>query len=238
MAEEQPLLQQFAALKLDNQNVRDEMRSVKADARSKEDTIRDLEQQIQSLKTDLKSKDDILRALEQKVPLEVQAAKIGKDVRMRYLEEHRRRMGSKNIQHGRFKAGNHAAHRGRALVDALLYQSGERHDVNIYADLYGVEPKFVLQFQDIHEIITVCGFHGTLKSDGQMQSKFEDTFKGLVDYVKKADNAEKVKAEFKGSSLLSRKHQALEACFDEIIAADSPRYRGRPAKEAEKGMED
>lgn len=218
MAEEEPLRQRFAALNLENENFRDEVRSLKADARSKEDTIKILEQKIRSLKDDI-------GALGQKLPLEDQAAQIGKEVRMRYLEEHRRRMGLK-LQTGHIKAGNRAAHRGRPLVDALLYQSGERHDVNVYADLYGVEPKFVLHFKDIDEIIKVCGFYGTLKSDGQMQSKFEDTFRGLLDDVKNAGNLEKVKAEFKGGSLLSRKHQALEDCFDEIITANSPRYRG------------
>lgn len=55
-----------------------------------------------------------------------------------------------------------------------------------------------------------------------MESKFANTFKGLVDDVQNIGSLEKVKAEFKGSSPLSRKYQELQGCFDAMIAANSP----------------
>jgi len=227
MATDESLLRRrFATLSLENENFRDELGSLKADSRSKEDTIRELEQKIQRLEADIRLKEEDFRAREKKLLLDDQAAQIGKEVRIRYLEEYRRRMGLKGIQISHIKAGNRAAHRGRPLVDALLYQSGERNDANVYVDLYGVDPEFVLRFKDVEEVVAVCGYHGTLKSDGQMQPKFEDAFRTFLDDVKNADNLDDLKVEFRGSSLLSRKHQALQSCFDEIIAADSPRYRG------------
>lgn len=226
MAEGASVLKRLAALEFKNEGLRDEVRSLKADKISKEDTINLLEQRIRYLEIDIRSKEESLNVLKQKYPSTEQAVRIGKEVRMRYLEDHRRRMGLKNVQLGLIKAGNRAAHRGRPLVDALLYESGERHDINVYADLYGVEPKFILMFQDVDEIITACGFHGTLKSDGQMQPKFEVAFRGILEDVKNRDDLEVVKVEFEGSSLLSRKYHALEACFDEIISANPPRFRG------------
>lgn len=143
---------QIASLQLEIQNDRDELRSLKADARSKDETIKTLEQKV--------------LLLEQELLHQEYAAQIGKKVRMRFLEGHRRRMGLRGTATGHIPTGNRAAHRGRPLVDALLYRTGERDDVEVYIDLYGVDPLLLLQFEDIGEIIEVCGFYGTLKSNG------------------------------------------------------------------------
>jgi hypothetical protein len=62
-------------LELEAECLRDELQSLKADARLKS--------------RDLDAAHHIVRALEQKALLGEQAARIGKVIRMRYLEEHR-----------------------------------------------------------------------------------------------------------------------------------------------------
>src|SRR5438045_6405585 len=132
MAKEELFLKRIAALELEAECLRDELQSLKADARSKE--------------CELNAARDIIRALQQKGLLKEQAARIGKEIRMRFLEKHRLRMNLKvtAIGHGHIKTGHRAAHRGRPLVDALLYQAGERNDVNVYSELYSFARSYLL----------------------------------------------------------------------------------------------
>jgi hypothetical protein len=94
----------IAALELEAECLRDELQSFKVDARLK--------------KRDLDAAHHTIRALEQKALLGEQAARIGKEIRMRYLEEHRLRMNLKvTANRSRSdKTGHRAAHRGPALV--------------------------------------------------------------------------------------------------------------------------
>ncbi len=59
-----------------------------------------------------------------------------------------------------------------------------------------------------------------------MSPKFENIFKGLLDAVKNVGSPEKVKAAFKDGSLLSGKYHELQDCFDAVIAANPPKWRG------------
>jgi hypothetical protein len=62
---------------------------------------------------------------------------VGREVRLRYLEHHRQRMGRAIGKQGyeRIKDGDRAVHRGRPMVDALLCLTGLMSDHETYRDL-------------------------------------------------------------------------------------------------------
>jgi len=133
---------------------------------------------------------------------------------MRHLDRYRcQQMGLKG--HGDIQIGNRAAHRGRALADAILYQTGKRADTDVFEDIYGVDPFYLLKLKHIEDFVTACGFHGSLKYEKLMKSGFENAFTEFLDEVKQAGSPEKVEAGFKkGSSLLSLHYASLEYIYD------------------------
>jgi hypothetical protein len=97
--------------------------------------IRSLKAEARSYQKELEASGPIARTKE--------LGTVGKEVRMRYLELHRRRMGRRigDAGYSHIKSGDRAVHRGRPLADAQLYHNGERSDPDVYEDLYGVSPK-------------------------------------------------------------------------------------------------
>ena len=86
--------------------------------------------------------------------------KIGKEVRMRFLECHRQRMGKRigEVGYGHIKSGDRVAHRGRPLADAWLYQEHQRSDPDVYEDLYGISPAKMQEWRDIPGMVEISGF--------------------------------------------------------------------------------
>ena len=101
-------------LETEKQLQADEIRALKAETRSYQDELRSLNSKVQSL--------------EEQALQETPAGDIGKEVRLRYLERHRQRMGKGigNLSKERIKCGDRAAHRGRPVADALLCLTGYR----------------------------------------------------------------------------------------------------------------
>jgi hypothetical protein len=97
---------------------------------------------------------------------------------MRYLESYRRCMGLPPSDGGNdaIKSGDRAAHRGRPLVDAWLYETGQRNDAGVYKNLYGISFSLLIKWRDIPEVVEVCGFHASLKSDSTMMPRFQSLF--------------------------------------------------------------
>ena len=106
---------------------RDEIRALKAEARSYQDELSSLTGRVQSL--------------EEQALQDAPATNIGKEVRLRYLERHRQRMGRGigKLGYDRIKCGDRAAHRGRPVVDAVLCLTDLITDRGVYPDLYGVD---------------------------------------------------------------------------------------------------
>lgn len=109
-------------LETEKQLQQDEIRALKAEARSYQDELRSLNGKVQNL--------------EKQALLETPARNIGKEVRLRYLERHRQRMGRGigKLGYERIKCGDRAAHRGRPVVDALICLTGLITDREVYPD--------------------------------------------------------------------------------------------------------
>ena len=92
------------------------------------------------------------------------AGNIGKEVRLRYLERYRQRTGKGigELGYERIKCGDRAAHRGRPVVDALLWLTGLITDREVYPDLYGVIPETVKKWKEVPEVIEITGFYASL----------------------------------------------------------------------------
>jgi hypothetical protein len=153
---------------------------------------------------------------------------IGIDVRMCYLESCRRRMGLPLSDGGNDakKNGDRAAHRGRPIVDAWLYEMGHRKASAVYKDLYGISFSLLMSWRRIPEVVDVCGFHASLKSDGTMKSRFQTLFDELFDAAAAHTSMEKLAAAFKQDKILLSKYGEVQNCYDAIIAANPPRWRG------------
>ena len=93
--------------KLETENLLqgDEIRALKAEAQSYQDELRSLNGKAQSVEA---------QALR-----ETLTGNIGKEVRLRFLERHRQRMGKRigMLGYERIKCGDRAAHRGRPVGD-------------------------------------------------------------------------------------------------------------------------
>ena len=186
----------------------DEIRALKAEARSYRDDLSLLNSKIQSL--------------EEQELHDTHARKIGKEVRLRYLEQHRRRMGKSigDLGRSRTRSGDFAAHRGRPEVDALLCLTGLITDREVYPDLYGVKPETLRQWKDVEEIIQITGFHASLQSEGKLTSDFQVPFDRLLALAKTFVSSVELKAAFSENKALQRLHGELQNCFDKIMNAD------------------
>ena len=188
---------------------RDEIRALKAEARSFQDEIQSLNSRVQTL--------------EERTLHSTPALTIGREVRLRYLERHRQRMGRPigALGHARVKSGDRAAHRGRPVVDALLCLSGLVTDRDVYADLYGVSPEKMREWKDVSEIVEITGFRASLRSEGRLGREFEAPFERLRDVATGYASEGELRAAFEENRTLQLLQGELQDCYDRIVAANS-----------------
>lgn len=65
-------------------------------------------------------------------------------IRQRFLECNNNNQSSSS--HRIIRMGNAAAHEGDAVTDADIYLSGQRNDIDLFIDLYGVRPETAAEF--------------------------------------------------------------------------------------------
>ncbi|CAM6106697.1 unnamed protein product [Calypogeia fissa] len=138
---------------------------------------------IEKLEAERLSQQEEIRELKVETMEETPARNIGREVRLRYLENHRKyRMGRHIgiLGHDRIKRGDRAAHRGRPMVDALLCLSADITDREVYPDLYGVGPEIIKQWKDVPGIIEVTGFRASLVSEKKLTNEFQTHFQNLL----------------------------------------------------------
>jgi hypothetical protein len=198
-------------LKMDKTLQRDEICSLRAEARSLQHEVSTLNRQIRDIKAE--------------VLQDAPATNVGREVRLRFLELHRRRMGQgrRKFDEARIKCGNRAAHRGRPVVDALLCLTGLMDDDQVYIDLYGVTPRTAQKMMHVPEMIEVMGFHASLKADGKLTPEFRSLFERLLTSASMFSCPMELRTAFKEDKALQNCHSALQDCFDRIVAASLPR---------------
>ncbi|KAL8700702.1 MAG: hypothetical protein Q9201_005308 [Fulgogasparrea decipioides] len=190
----------------------DEIRALKAEARSYEDEVRLLNDKIQRL--------------EEQTLLETPAKMIGKEVRLRYLERHRQRIGRSigKLGYERIKCGDRAAHRGRPVVDAWLCLTGLMPDREVYKDLYGVDLESMEQWKHVPEMIEITGFRASLQSEGRLTADFQVLFERLIEVAKTYFSSVDLRAAFGDNKTLQKLQGEMQNSYDEIVAAN---LRGR-----------
>ncbi len=196
----------------------DEIRALKAEANPYQDELRLLNGKVQSQ--------------EQQALQETLAMNIGKEVRLRYLERHRQRMGRGigKLGYERIKCGDRAAHRGRPVVDALLCLTGLITDRGVYPDLYGVDPETIKQWKDIPEMIEVTSFRASLQSEGRLTRDFQLLFERLLEVAKTYFSSTELKAAFREDKTLQQLQDELQNRYYRIVAAN-PRGRQDPSSQ-------
>jgi hypothetical protein len=200
------LNEEIDRLQLSNLLLRDEISSLKAEAHSYCEEVALCNRRLQTL--------------ESQVLKDTPALIVGREVRLRYLEHHRQRMGRAIGKQGyeRIKAGSRAAHRGRPMVDAMLCLTGLMSDHETYRDLYGVAPREMWEKMDVPEIVAVTGFRASLQSDGKMTDQFRRLFERLLEALKKDESPAELKRGFKEDKVLQQCHDGLQDCYDKIVA--------------------
>ena len=185
--------------------------------------------EIRALKTEARSYQDELKSLKSKVKsLEAQelqetlAGDIGKQVRLRYLERHRQRMGKGigKLGYERIKCGDRAAHRGRPVVDAMLCLTGLMTDREVYKNLYGVEPEIMKECKDVPEVVEITGFRASLQSEGRLTKDFQVLFERLIKKAKTFAFPMQLRAAFSEDRALQQLQVDLQDCYDKIVAAN------------------
>ena len=179
------------------------------------DEIRSLKNRCQSYENELMASGSQSR--EYKTPLE----EIGIKVRMRFLDQYRAYRKKEHIPRDMIKEGDRAAHRGRPLEDAWLYESSRRSDLETYKDLYGIPIHKVREWARVHEIVESCGFHGSLQNSGLMTSEFRVLFSEICTVGYMCITAEGFQKAFESDRRLQNNYDELQRCFDRI----SPKLR-------------
>ena len=184
------------------------------------DEIRALKVEVRSYQEELRSLNGKVHSLESQAIQEAPFKTIGQEVRLRYLENHRRRIGRKigNLGTERIKCGDRAAHRGRPVVDALLCLTGVITDREVYRDLYGVDAEIVKKCMDVPEVIEVAGFRASLQSDGKLTPDFRVNFERLLTLAKTYRSPTELRAAFRENQTMRQLHDALQNSYDKIVA--------------------
>jgi hypothetical protein len=178
--------------------------------------------EIRALKVEARS---YLTELEASGPKAQEIEKIGKEVRMRFLECHRRRMGKPigGAGHAHIKSGDRAAHRGRPLADAWLYGNHQRSDPEVFEDLYGISPASMQEWKDIPGVVDISGFRASLQSEGTLPDKFRTLFEQYLARIKLYPTPTALRAAFMEGTTLQYKQNELQACYDELVATNQHR---------------
>jgi hypothetical protein len=114
----------------------------------------------------------------------------------------------------------------KRVVDAWIYETGQRKDDVVYKDLYRISFSLLINWRDILEVVQVCGFHASLRSNGTMTLRFHTLFNKLFDAAAAYSSTEKLAAAFKQEKILLSKYSELQNYYDAITAANQPRWRG------------
>ena len=141
---------------------------------------------------------------------------IGIKVRMRFLDQYRIYRKKEHIPRDMIKKGDRAAHRGRPLEDAWLYENRRRSDLKTYEGLYGISTYKVREWAHVHEIVEICGFHGSLQSAGLMTDEFRVLFSDICSVGYMCDTAKGFQRAFESDRRLQNNHDELRRCFDRI----------------------
>ena len=195
--------------------LKDELRASKAEARSYHD-------ELERSNTKLQEAERLIHRHS-----EDPATEIGRDVRHRYLEHHRRHKMALPFNGDLIKAGSRAAHRAKPIADAWLYTTGGRTDTHVYADLYGITPEEMMaKWKGVPEVVEVRGFHGTLKSEFGVSEQFLALFGEFESAVQRYESPEEFRRGFDADGKLQRVYCELQDCYDAIVHAN-PRSGGR-----------
>lgn len=200
------LNEEIDRLKLSNLLLRDEISSLKAEAHSYCKEVVSLNGRLQ--------------ALESQVLQDTPALIVGREVRLRYLERYRQRMGRAIGRQGYecIKAGDRAAHCGRPVADAMLCLTGLMQDHEAYRDLYGVTPGEIREKMDVQEMVDATGFRASLQSEGWMTDQFQRLFERLLEVAGKYESPTGLKSGSKEDKVLQQCYDRLQDCYDKIIA--------------------
>ena len=201
--------------------MRNEVEKLRTEKLLQGDEIRALKAEIRSYQDEMGSLSDKVQCLEGQALRETPARIIGKEVRLRFLERHRKRMKKSigPLGHERIRGGDRAAHRGRPVVDALLCLTGEVTDHGVYTDLYGVSPELMEKVRDIPEIIEITGFRASLQSEGIMTKEFEVLFQRVFKLANTYFSPTDLRGGFGGNKALQQLQGEIQNCFDKTIAA-------------------
>ncbi|ERF68438.1 hypothetical protein EPUS_03756 [Endocarpon pusillum Z07020] len=193
-------------LEMDKLLQRDEIRSLKAQERAYQSEISLLSRKVQEMEAQAR----------QDAPV----TDVGKQVRLRYLEQHRQHMGrpQQRVDYDRIKCGNRAAHRGRPVVDALLCLTDSVHYDEVYMDLYGITPRVMKEMMDVPEVVEVVGFRASLQSEDKLTPSFQSQFQRLLEIVLRYPSTRGLMKAFKEDKNLQQCHSALQDCYDSIMA--------------------
>ena len=200
--------------------LKNEVERLKAEKLLQGDEIRALKAEIRSYQDEMTSMSSKVQSLERQALQETPALTIGKEVRLRYMEQHRQRMGKKigNLGYDRIKRGDRAAHRGRPVPDALLCLAGDMTDHGVFSDLYGVSPEIMEKCKDIREIVEITGFRGSLKSQGWLTRDFEVLFERAIKLAKTHVSLTDLRSGFEGNKVLQQLQNQIQDCYDKIVA--------------------
>ena len=238
-----------AALEGEKQDKEDELRHLRSAKRSYEETILTLSRQLSTIeaeKRSLQAELKFMNSAEDKVyrqdlelqKLQGQASQeeaikaIGREVRLRFLENHRRchlnrRRDAQSNE--RMKAGNRAAHRGRPVPDAYLCVTGAV-EPDVYEDLYGVSPEDMAPrdakgkhkgkgWCEVPDMADLVGFRGSLCSEGKLSSDFKDEFKALLRAAHLYDTPAALKNGFqRGDRELTHPQERMTRIFDDVVS--------------------
>ena len=217
--------QEMKKLVLEKELQRDEMKKLVLEKEQQRDEICALKAEARSYQEELRKSTLKVQDLETKGLRETAVKDVGQAVRLRYLERHRQKMGRRNGNTGydRIKAGDRAAHRGRPVVDAWLYETHQVSDQDIYKDLYGVAPGKMQEWEDIPGIVEISGFRASLRGEGKLSKKFQSFFDKFLKAAEVYSSPIELQMAFIEDKGLQRKQDELQDCYDQIIAANPHR---------------
>ena len=215
------LRKQVEKLQDEKQMQRDEVLALKTEAKSYKDELETMNAEVQNL--------------ERQIFQDSAITKIGKEVRLRYLEQHRLRMGKGigKLGHERIKSGDRAAHRGRPVADAFVCLTGLITDHKVYSDLYGLSPETIKQWRDVSEMVAITGFRASLKSEGRLTKEFQMHFERVLEIVKRYPSSADLSTAFSENKTLQQLQDKLQDCYDKIVAANT---RGRPDSSSQQSL--
>lgn len=202
-----------------NHQIRTHLKAISID-----DEIRELRRKLRSSEAQAQQLQERVDKLETDVQEHAAAFEIGKEVRLRYLENYRRRTlvgtgrGIGSLAFQRIKSGDRAAHRGRPVVDSWLCISGEFPHEAVFRDLYGLTAEGVEAWAEVSEMIAATGFRGSLQSEGWLTPVFQETFQKLVDLALPYPSPIRLKEAFVTNRKLASTFQDLQDCYDHIIS--------------------